>query len=247
MAPCQTIVSRRLIDQSWSRSLALGVLTSALGCGQPESIEPSRLPLLAADCAIDPSGNLTLTVAGGETATLARRVSDGKVVANAALAGGVCTVPDGKRITINGDAGDNKVIIDYANGVFGAGTSSGPGIVIALGGEVVGDSVKVRGSAGADRYTFGTAGAAIDSDPLPDLGFSGVEDLVVSTGAGDDVVTGAGGQGTGGPCPIDLTVYGGEGDDTLEGGAGHDTLDCGAGGADKVTEAASDDVTGCER
>src|SRR6185436_4377569 len=106
----------------------------------------------------------------------------------------------------------------YVNGVFGAGTSAGANVVIALAGETVGDSVKIRGSAAADLYTFGAGGAAINSDMLPDISFSGVEDLVVSTGPGNDVVTGDGGKGTGLAFPIAFTAYGGDNDDTLTGG-----------------------------
>jgi Ca2+-binding RTX toxin-like protein len=218
-----------MIEQRWCKGLSLGVLIATVGCGQPDPLEMDargydgftsmRFDLLVAACAIDPSGNMTLSVADGETAYVARRASDGKVVANAAIGGAECTVADTKKITINGDAGDNKVIIDYVNGVFGAGVSGGPNIVIALGGETVGDSVKIRGSSGADLYTFGVSGAAINSDMLPDISFSGVEDLVVSTGPGNDVVTGDGGKGTGLAFPVAFTVYGGDGDDTLTGGA----------------------------
>jgi Ca2+-binding RTX toxin-like protein len=218
-----------MIEQRWCKGLALGVLVTAVGCGQPAPIDfdprgydgltPMRFELLAAACAIDPMGNMTLTVADGETAYVSKRATDGKVVANAAIGGAECTCADTKKITINGDGGDNKVIIDYVNGVFGAGTSGGANIVIALGAETVGDSVKIRGSASADAYTFGVSGAAINSDMLPDISFSGVEDLVVSTGPGADVVSGDGGKGTGLAFPVAFSVYGGDGDDVLTGGA----------------------------
>ncbi|HXU82053.1 MAG TPA: hypothetical protein VN914_11690, partial [Polyangia bacterium] len=220
-----------MIDQRrWCKGLALGVLATAVGCTQPEAIDfdargydgfkSMKFDLLVANCGIDAMGNMTLTVADGETAYVAKRASDGKVVANATIGGAECMVADTKKITINGDAGDNKVIIDYVNGVFGAGTSAGANVVIALAGETVGDSVKIRGSAAADLYTFGAGGAAINSDMLPDISFSGVEDLVVSTGPGNDVVTADGGKGTGLASPIAFTAYGGDNDDTLTGGGG---------------------------
>jgi Ca2+-binding RTX toxin-like protein len=178
-----------------------------------------RFELLVAACTFDGMGNMILTVATGETAYVAKRATDGKVVANAATGGAECTVADTKKITINGDAGDNKVIIDFVNGVFGAGVSAGANIVVSLGAETTGDSVKIRGSASVDSYTFGVSGASVTSDMLSDISFTGVEDVVVSTGPGNDVVTGDGGKGTGLAFPTTFTVYGGDGDDTLTGGA----------------------------
>jgi len=225
-----------MIEQRRCKGLALGsVFAAALGCADPgasleldprgyDGFTAMRFELLAADCAIDAMGNLTLTVATGETAYVVKRATDGKVVANAAIGGAECTVADTKKITINGDGGDNKVIIDFVNGVFGAGVSAGANIVVSLAGETGGDSVKIRGSGVTDSYTFGVSGASITSDMLPDITFTSVEDVVVSTGPGNDTVTGDGGKGTGLAFPITFSVYGGDGDDTLTGGAATSNL-----------------------
>jgi Ca2+-binding RTX toxin-like protein len=218
-----------MIEARGYKGLVLGMF-AALGCAEPagpidfdprgyDGFAPIRLELLAAACAFDGTGNMTLTVATGETAYVTKRATDGKVVANAAMGGAECTVADTKKITINGDAGDNKVIVDYVNGTFAAGVSGGANLVISLGAETGGDSVKIRGTSGVDTYTFGASGAAITSDMLPDISFTGVEDVVVSTGPGNDVVNGDGGKGTGLAFPIAFSVYGGDGDDTLTGGA----------------------------
>jgi Ca2+-binding RTX toxin-like protein len=226
-----------MIQQHWRRGLAVTVLSMTVGgCTDRAQIDfdargfdgitSARFDLLVAACTVDGSGNMTLTVADGETAYVSKRASDSKVVANATIGGLECTMDPTKKITINGDAGDNKVIIDYINGTFSAGTSAGANIVIALGAETIGDSVKIRGSMGVDNYTFGSAGASVTSDQLPDITFSGVEDLVVSTGPGNDVVTGDGGKGTVAAftAGIGFTVYGGDGDDTLTGAAGTSNL-----------------------
>jgi Ca2+-binding RTX toxin-like protein len=229
-------------QRRWCTSLALGLLVVS-GCGQPDGIDfdakgyggftSMKFPLLAAACTVDAMGNLTVTVGDDETAYASKRATDGKVVVNGTLAGGECTGDATKKITFNGSTGDNKVIIDFINGTFGAGTSAGPNIVISLGAETLGDSVKIRGSSGVDKYTFGTAGASVTTDMLPDISFASVEDVVVSTGPGNDVVTGEGGKGTVDPFPITFTVYGGDGDDTLTGagvasslygGEGNDTF-----------------------
>jgi Ca2+-binding RTX toxin-like protein len=228
-----------MIEQRrWCKGLALGVLAVAVaGCGEPvtgidfddrgfEGFTATRFGLLTTVCSFDASNNLTLTVTDGETAYVTKRASDGKVVANAVIGGVECVVEATKKITITGDAGDNKVIVDFINGTFGAGTTAGANIVINLNGHTVGDSVKIRGSMSADTYTLGTSGAAITSDMLPDISFAGVEDVVVSTGPANDVINGDGGKGTGDPFPlaIALTVYGGDGDDTMTGGTATSNL-----------------------
>jgi Ca2+-binding RTX toxin-like protein len=259
----------------WRQGVRVGLVAAALaGCGAPAGLEldsrgfpgiaSQSFALLAAACAIDGQGNLTLTVADGESAYLSLRTSDGKVVANAALDGQPCTAEAARTITVNGDAGDNKVIVDFVNGVFGGGTDAGPHLVVALGAERLGDSVKIRGTMEGDHYTFGEAGGSVNGDALLDVSLAGVEDLVVSAGPGNDVVTGAGGQGTGAPFPASagFTVYGGDGDDALSGGGGPaslyggdgddtldaalGTLDCGPGDADTALQRPAV-VIGCER
>src|SRR3954471_19744887 len=189
-------------------------------------LESKTLAALAAACTFDGMGNMTLTVAGGETAYVFKRSTDGKVVANASTGSAECVMTATKKITINGDAGDNKVIIDFINGVFSAGNSGGPNILIALAGQTAGDSVKIRGSAGVDTFVLGAGGANINGDTSPDITFTGVEDVVISTGPGNDSISGDGGSGTGLPFPstTTLTVYGGDDNDTITGGAGPASL-----------------------
>ena len=205
-----------------------------------EGFDETHFDLLAADCTYsttDPTTReMTLTMGADETAYLFRRGADGVVVANANKAGVECTVQPTKKITINGGTGDQKVILDFYAGIFGQSTAtSGAMIVIALGAGT-GDTVKIRGTPNADLVTFGTNGTtstsyaaisvvgATPARTTPDISMTGVESVLVSTGAGNDVITGQGGAPLGGASvgplagAISMTVYGGEGNDTITSG-----------------------------
>jgi Ca2+-binding RTX toxin-like protein len=205
-----------------------------------EGFDETHFDLLAADCTYsttDPlTREMTLTMGADETAYLFKRGADGVVVANANKAGVECTVQPTKKITINGGTGDQKVILDFYAGLFGQSTAtSGAMIVIALGAGT-GDTVKIRGTPNADLVTFGTNGTtstsyaaisvvgATPARTTPDISMTGVESVLVSTGAGNDVITGQGGAPLGGTAvgplagAISMTVYGGEGNDTITSG-----------------------------
>jgi Ca2+-binding RTX toxin-like protein len=146
-------------------------------------------------------------------------------------------------------ASDNhKVLLDYYAGTFGMATAafsgtvagSGPKTVLALG-TGINNQVKFRGTANADTFTFGTlsttsylalgvgssATMAATARTYPDVSLVGATDIVVTAGPGNDVVTGQGGLPIGGtvalPGPlvgtIGMTVYGGDGNDTITSGA----------------------------
>jgi Ca2+-binding RTX toxin-like protein len=218
-----------------------------------EGFDETQFHLLAADCSYS-NGDMTLTVAANETAYLFKRASDALVVANANIAGVECTVASTKKIIINGGTGDQKVIVDFYTGTFNLATTSTPNIAIDLGAGT-GDTVKVRGTTANDLITMGsTTGSTVTSylaistvgaTPVrttADISMLGVENIVVSAGAGNDNITAQGGAAVGhtstntvGPLDgtITLTVYGGDGDDTLTGGAAsvltRNTLNGGAG------------------
>ena len=225
------------------------LLSGACACGQQkatgidfdsagfEGFDETHFDLLAADCSYS-SGDMTLTVAANETAYVFKRASDSKVVANASSNGVECTVGGTNTITITGGAGNQNVIIDFYSGTFNLATTATPKILINLGAGT-GDVVKVRGTTANDLVTLGTNAAGtsflaistVGATPVrtyADISMTGVETIMVSTGAGNDTITGQGGAPmagtTGAPVlalagTISLTVYGGEGDDTITSGA----------------------------
>jgi Ca2+-binding RTX toxin-like protein len=144
---------------------------------------------------------------------------------------------------------NHKVVLDYYTGVFGVATSgSAVGTTINLTGGS-NNTLEIRGTPYADLVTFGVlsgtdygqflAGTTTTSAPsgstasghtFPDMSFAGVTSLVVSLGPGNDVITGSGGTQlaklgtttyTNGatPLPVNMTVYGGDGNDTITSGA----------------------------
>lgn len=201
-----------------------------------DGFDETHFDLLASDCSYS-SGDMTLTVAAGETAYVFKRSADGKTVANANIAGAECTVGSTNKIFINGGTGDQKVIIDFYYGTFNLATTAIPNIQVNLGAGT-GDAVKIRGTTGADLVTLGTNTANSTSyfalgtvggtaRTMADISMLGVESVVVSTGAGNDTITGQGGAAVGstttttvGPLDgsISLTIYGGDGNDTITSG-----------------------------
>ncbi|MCE9578987.1 MAG: hypothetical protein K8W52_38035 [Deltaproteobacteria bacterium] len=185
------------------------------------------------------SGVLTLTVNSGDTALFAR-TADGGLTING-FACGAATATSVKHIDVTeGTSGDQTVILDYTNGPFAVGTASGGGIAIALGGQTATDALKIVGSAGADSYVFGANGIAINTDAFLDITATGVETTLASMTGGNDTVSGGGNAATGAAFPTALTIYGGDGDDTLRGGAGDDTY-VGGNGNDTFAAGASAD------
>lgn len=185
------------------------------------------------------SGTATVTLAaGGEVVLVAKRVVDSAILVNGTPCGSA-TATTLKKINITGGAGDDTVIVDYINGTFGAGTSLAAGIVVDGAGGT--DGFKMRGTSGADTFTFGASGINFAADTTRDITVANAESYAVATGDGADTVTGAGAAGTGTVFTAALTINGGDGADTLTGGSGADTISGGA-GADTISGGAGNDV-----
>src|SRR5262249_18754574 len=137
--------------------------------------------------------------------------------------------------------GVEKVFLDYIGGAFAVGaTTAGvvtPGITIALG---AGSSLVVRGSGSADKMNVGSTytGSTLqyswlnmNGDTSPDVRFTGITDVKISTGPGADIISADGGGLVGSPLDATITfsAYGGPDNDTLTGGKGASTLDGGDG------------------
>src|SRR4051794_2764605 len=101
------------------------------------------------------------------------------------------------------------------------------------------------------HLTYGAKGVAVDDDADLDVRAADTTSITTTTGAGDDVVSGQGGRGTGGTYPGFVNVRGGDGDDALtgglggsvlEGGPGSDTLRAAGPGRDRLLGQADDDT-----
>ncbi len=165
------------------------------------------------------------------------------------------------KLVVTGTANADKVILDTLAGGFGSITASaGSGISIDFAGGS--DTFMARGSASADTWTMGSSAAGdhyaeITADKVGDVKMVAVEAISVSLGSGNDSFTGAGSPAgasaissarlTAGVtsllavgAAVPITVFGGDGNDTLQGGAGDDVLWGGVGDDTFKTAAAMD-------
>ena len=128
--------------------------------------------------------------------------------------------------TLSGGAGDDQVFGQAGNDLMI--WNAGDGNDLLEGGDG-NDTVQVNGGSGAETFSITPNGTRVRmdvigaSDSVLDIGTT--ENVVINAGAGDDVITGQNGLAS----LINLTVDGGDGNDTITGGDGNDTLLGGAG------------------
>lgn len=197
---------------------------------------------------------LTLALTGGPSTIMLSATSAGKIAVNgwncvnssgAALTTSGAAATAVKKIVINGDPTvAEKVIVDLLPASFGSvifSGATGTGLVIDLGAGG-GDTFMLRGTTGIDKVTAGTTVAGdnyIDwnGDLKADVKLTGVENYSFTLLGGADIFSAAGGAVNGTsitagvtsltPMTAAVTVFGGDGDDTLQGGDGNDTLNGG--------------------
>jgi Ca2+-binding RTX toxin-like protein len=152
------------------------------------------------------------------------------------------TTANTRKIGVTGSAAGQSVILDLATGSYGPeilGASGGINVDLSAGP----GSFFLRGTLGPDTITAGTSGSnavfALDGGDRAQLSVTGAPSLLVSLGPGDDAFH-ASGVGGGPPLALDITIYGGDGNDTLQGGNGNDTLHGGAGDDTFQTAATAD-------
>ena len=192
---------------------------------------------LATQCTFNTTtGLMTVTVATGETAVIARSAADSSILQNGAPCDNPVTATTLKKIVINGSAGDETVLLDFTYGLFGMGTSSAAssGITVDLLGGT--DKLAIKGTSGPDSFVFGASGLLLNSDAFKDISYAGVESFVVSLGDGDDTFSASGNAVAGAVFATGVSVFGGPGNDTfnqgsastpgevLWGGSGTDTV-----------------------
>lgn len=181
--------------------------------------------------------------AGTKTATVALAPGqEGTLVVSAGAihfgltpsACGAATTANTDTITVNGAAGSVETLtIDQSGGAFAPGATAETGsseieISVLLGDAT--DRVIVKGTAGADSLSIGTAGIAVTPDADVDMTFAPLPAVIEVLGlAGPNTITGRGGAGSGGDFPNKLILRAGDSGDTLTGGAGSDEVYGGAG------------------
>ncbi|HEY4185800.1 MAG TPA: hypothetical protein VGP07_12080 [Polyangia bacterium] len=238
------IFGAQACDQSKSETAGGGVPPGE------EGFEQTSFALISAGCVVNSTTQVVaFTVGANESLYMFKRTADGQVVANANLStnsSAECAFPPSYRVTVANVASTNthKVLFDFIGGTFGmataastgTGTNPGPNLVVTLTG--TGNTVKIRGTSSWEVYTFGTVSttsygsfnvgtataAPATARTFPDLSMTGVQNLVVATGAGNDVITAQGGAPVGASSlaldgTIGIDVYGGDGNDTITSGA----------------------------
>ena len=210
-----------------------------------EGIPELALPVsgVTTNCVYGGTDNKTVRweVPGGETVIFSKRSIDGALLANGktcakdTTAGTVVSVDtDLKYLDIWAAAGDNEtVILDFINGRFASGASGKPGITVNLDDGT--DTLKIRGTTGADDFRLSPEGIYTSTDSQIDITntYSGsdMEDLsaiVVSLVSGSDRFTAQTAADNNTVFSADtLTVYGGDGSDFLYGSDGNDTIEGG--------------------
>lgn len=218
---------------------ALLALTTA-ACGGPqeaadadadfEGIPELGQPLTACGATItfsSATGALSVAFPGGSpTCIIAKRVSDCAILVSGvqqkdAVTNVLPTSTTVKTIAVTGGAGNaDTLIIDFANGTFSPGTATVVGITVAS----TVENFKFRGQSGVDTVTLGITGTVVGMAAATVNKDITIDTVVASTltfalGAGKDVFSTGGNTAVGTTLTKDVTVYGGEGDDTFNEGA----------------------------
>jgi Ca2+-binding RTX toxin-like protein len=186
------------------------------------------------------AGTAAVTMSASETATV--KVVSGQIQVNGTQCG-IATTSNTTDISVTGDASNNQIaVIDLSGGSFGTINWT---VDLVSG---TGDTLTITGASTADNIRFGTLGIDLDAggSNLDVTSPSNVDAFIVNAGAGDDIVSAAGGGATGSEFASAVTFNGGDGADTLTGGSAGDTLNgdagndviAGSGGAD--TESGGD-------
>ena len=204
----------------------------------------ASLTALTGTCTFVPMTGV-MTINGSDTAQtiiIGRRAVDSAILVNGSTCGSpAATSTTLKILNVNqGMGGDQVVIIDYINGLFATGTSAARGMNVDLG--AGSDSLRIRGTTGADVFTFGALGLAVNNDTSRDIDVANVESFNVSLSSGADSFTAAGGAGgAGGAFGTLVTVYGGDANDIIVGSAQDDVI-YGGDGVDTITGGLGNDT-----
>jgi extracellular elastinolytic metalloproteinase len=180
----------------------------------------------AVSLALSAGGSYTIGRSGSNLAVTGPGVTDSSC--------GGATMTNIDSISTTGGSGSESLTIDLSGGPLGPGlTNEGTGtseIEVSANLGPGADTLAVTGSAAADNYRFGTAGANLNGDDDGnDVVLSGIENLTVNGSAGNDVISAGGALGTASPLTIPVVLNGGSGNDKQTGGTGSDTINGGDG------------------
>lgn len=177
---------------------------------------------------------MTVTLNANETATVSTSPTSPTVLTLNGVSCAGALVSSTSTVMINGtNTGNETAIVDLSNGPLGPGQGADdviPEIEIdaaLMGG--LGDRLTVTGSAADDVLVIGALGINLNDDDDRDISASGVENFTASGAGGDDVVSAAGGAGTGAALTLPASLQGDQGDDELASGLGNDTIGGGTG------------------
>ena len=211
---------RKLVRRAVATCAALALAAFIVGL--------SAVPAFAVTC----SGGATMTidVSGGESIALSLSGEADPLAIELTPSDPGCGGFDTSTVTaiqVNGTGGDESVTIDQSGSAPFPHQNS-TSIDLALGAGA--DALVIAGQSTADSIEFGADGISLDAGGTPDVtGIGTVESFTVDAGGGDDSVSGKGGGGLGGEFSTAITIHGEAGNDALTGGGGNDTVDGGAG------------------
>jgi len=228
-------------------------------------------------------GQLDVAIDSGETFVLSKHALNGNVLINgfektcyagASPSTTLTTVKgsDVKFMKITGAAGTETIVLDFANGTFGAAVAGTAGTGVSMAAAI--ENVKIRTGSAADKIYFlvdGTGARFADFDgkaPADISLLNASAAYTVNLGSGLDILDASGNValfGTGtvvfdkaltvyGANDVDTitggsagdTIYGGSGADVIKGGAGADAIRGGPGGDTLYGDTGNDVVQGEE-
>lgn len=143
------------------------------------------------------------------------------------------------------DSNDSELTLDLSRR-FGPGLTPEavgiPEIEFSIDGGLAEDALRILGSNNKDRIVFGEEGVNLNRDGDDDIETLDDYSEFELIGNGEkDLLSAAGGAGTGGPFLLPVTIYGLAGDDDLQGSASDDTL-LGSGGRDSMRGGGGGDI-----
>lgn len=145
-----------------------------------------------------------------------------------------------RTVHVNGTGHYLGTLIDLSSGQFFDGVGD---MHFTVSFPDASDELDVNGGAWADHINLGSNGINLDvaTNSTVDVGLSGTMTVRLSGNAGNDILSGAGGGGTGGITARPMIVEGGTGTDVLVGGNALDAINAND-GADAMYGLAGNDI-----